>query len=372
MSDSTQMDDGQLNNNDGFDAMDDAIGSLLDNAVENGTLAPAYDEEEESTQSDEEITEELESEDNTEEDAVEVDEEEEDATDDTEEDEDDDKSTQNSEADEEDDGEIDMEFMVPVKVDGEESEISMEDLIKGYQTNQSQTKKGQELAEQTKELEQAREQNGIYQKINNKLLQQQDEKDLALLQSRKDIMDKVAAGDYVEGVEDDLATLKYQYDGLQEEYDKRKASRDSLSGEMTEAYQKEVEEDMGKRIELFQSEIVNHIPDWSPEVAQDNYKFAVENGIPEEIVASITDPSIAKFVDEFRRLKTSTDKGAIKRKKASVKKIPTKKNVSSKTKQKSKSVEARSRLSKGKGTKGDLDTLNNDIYDNIFEDSKLF
>ena len=143
---STQTDDVNTSES-GFDnPMDDAIDTLLDRAVDRGTLSPALDETEEveSIQEDDESTEELEGEDldPAEEDAEDVDDDEyDDATE--EEDDEDEESTQDEESDEIEDGELDLEYLIPVKVDGEESEVTIEELIKGYQTNQSQTKKGQ-------------------------------------------------------------------------------------------------------------------------------------------------------------------------------------------------------------------------------------
>ena len=213
---STQnMDDANTNEQVFENPMDDAIGELLDQAVESGAIAPAYDEQdevtEESTQNEDESPEGLEDdEDHVEEDAETV-EEEEDAPEEEAEEVEDDEDLPEAEAEEFEEGELDMEFMVPIKIDGNESEVSMEELIKGYQTSQSQTKKGQELAEQAKELDALKEDSVVYQKINESLLKQQDDRDLALLESRKSIMDQVAKGEYVEGVEDDLATLQYQY-----------------------------------------------------------------------------------------------------------------------------------------------------------------
>jgi len=371
---STSPADDANTNDTGFDnAMDDAIDALLDKAVGDGTMEPAHDEEV-STQNDEDDTEELEGEENdqADEDAENVDEDEDDTTDDTDEDEDDDESTQDDEAEEEEDGELDMTFKVPVKIDGDESEVTLDELVKGYQTNQSQTKKGQELAEQAKELKAVQEKSNLYEQINKDLIGQQDERDLSLLNGRKEIMDKVAAGEYVEGVDDDLATLQYKYKALEDEYTKRKGDRESLISKMDENSKEQSQSDMKEKFETFQKEIAEHIPDWSEEIAQENYKFAVEQGIPEAFVATITDPIIAKFIDDYRRLKSSASKGAIKRKKVPVKKVPTKKPVSNKIKKKGKTNEARTRLDKGKGSDKDLQTLNDGVYDDIFGGSELF
>ena len=372
---STQTDDVNTSES-GFDnPMDDAIDTLLDRAVERGTLSPAFDNEEEveSIQEEDESTEELEGEDldPAEEDAENVDDDEDDdATE--EEDDEDEESTQDEESNEVEDGELDLEYLVPVKVDGEESEVTIEELIKGYQTNQSQTKKGQELAEQAKELETEKEKSHVFQKINEDLLKQQDDRDLALLQSRKDVMDKMAKDGFVEGVDDDLATLQYKYRSLEDEYTKRKAERSKTTEKMIETQEEEFRKTAEKNVKIFQKEIKTLIPDWSDKMAQDNYAFAVEQGIPEEFVNTIASPLIAKFINDYRVLKTSASAGAKKRKKAPVKTVSAKKPVSKQNRTKTKSVDARKRIVKGKGTDKDLKVLNDDVYDSIFDNSELF
>lgn len=372
---STQTDDVNTSES-GFDnPMDDAIDTLLDRAVDRGTLSPALDETEEveSIQEDDESTEELEGEDldPAEEDAEDVDDDEDDdATE--EEDDEDEESTQDEESDEIEDGELDLEYLIPVKVDGEESEVTIEELIKGYQTNQSQTKKGQELAEQAKQLETEKEKSHIFQKINEDLLKQQDDRDLALLQSRKDVMDKMAKDGYVEGVDDDLATLQYKYRSLEDEYTKRKAERSKTTDKMIEAQEEEYRKTAEKNVKIFQKEIKTLIPDWSDKMAQDNYAFAVEQGIPEEFVNTIASPLIAKFINDYRVLKTSASTGAKKRKKAPVKTVSAKKPVSKQNKVKTKSIDARKRIAKGKGSDKDLKVLSDETYDSIFDNSELF
>ena len=372
---STQTDDVNTSES-GFDnPMDDAIDTLLDRAVERGTLTPALDdtEEVESIQEDDESTEELEGEDldPAEEDAENVDDDEDDdATE--EEDDEDEESTQDEESDEIEDGELDLEYLVPVKVDGTESEVTIEELIKGYQTNQSQTKKGQELAEQAKEIETEKEKSQVFQKINEDLLKQQDDRDLALLQSRKDVMDKMAKDGYVEGVDDDLATLQYKYRSLEDEYTKRKAERSKTTDTMIEAQEEEYRKTAEKNVKIFQKEIKTLIPDWSDKMAQDNYAFAVEQGIPEEFVNTIASPLNAKFINDYRVLKTSASTGAKKRKKAPVKTVSAKKPVSKQNRVKTKSVDARKRIAKGKGSEKDLKVLSDETYDSIFDNSELF
>ena len=63
----------------------------------------------------------------------------------------DDTSTQDTEVFTADD--LDLDALVAVKIDGEETNVSFGDLLKGYTTEQSLTKKGRELGEERKKLE---------------------------------------------------------------------------------------------------------------------------------------------------------------------------------------------------------------------------
>ena len=54
-------------------------------------------------------------------------------------------------------------------------------------------------------------------------------------------------------------------------------------------------------------------------------EFAEEEGISGELLDTVVDPSIVKFVDDYRRLKQGVTKGQAKRKTTTVKKAPIKK-----------------------------------------------
>ncbi len=178
-------------------------------------------EPEEATQESNEATEELEGEDpHTEEDADEVDEAEEDATEEGEEDEDESEdATQEESALEAAGEEIDMDFRVPVKVDGEESEVTMEELVASYQTKQSQSKKGDEIAEQAKALESAKEEAAIFANINAELLKGEDTKDQEILKGLAERVDKAFDDD-----DPDANKLNRQFEKAKDEYQKRKSN----------------------------------------------------------------------------------------------------------------------------------------------------
>ena len=315
------------------------------------------------TQESDEATEELEGVDpNTDEDADEVDEAEDDNVDEEEDEEDESKdATQESESDELD-SEIDMDFKVPVKIDGEESEVSMEELVANYQTKQSQSKKGDELAEQAKVLEETREQAEIYARVNAELLQREDAKDQSVLKHLQDQVDKAFEEDDYQA-----SKLNNKLGKAKEEYSTRKASRDNLLQGMSQQLGQQAEEQFGKQVEHFNQVVPDLIPDWSEDVAMANRNFALSIGLDERIVDTMTDPMMVKAIDNFRRLSENSDKGTAKRKQTPVKRVPTKKPVAAKTKKSNRVDAARKNANKGRATEQDSKILFDNVIDGIFE-----
>ena len=343
----TQTDESSVNDFD-FDALADEVLGL---------------EPDEATQEDNETTEGLEGEDhNTDEDADEVDEAENDNEDDEEEEEDESNdATQQSESDEL--GEVDMDFRVPVKIDGKQSEVTMEELVANYQTKQSQSKKGDELAEQAKVLDSTREQAEIYARVNAELLQREDAKDISVLKHLQDQVDKAFEEDDYQA-----SKLNNKLTKAKEEYSSRKTSRDNLLQGMSQQMGKQQEESFGKQIEHFNSVVVDLIPDWSEDVAMANRDFALSIGLDEQVVDTMTDPAMVNAIDKFRRLSENSNKGTAKRKQTPVKRVPTKKPTTAKNKKSNKVDAARKNANKGRASAKDSEVLFDNIIDNIFTD----
>ena len=344
----TPQDESQVSDFD-FDAMADEVLGL---------------EPENATQDNEEGTEGLTDDDPiVDEDAEEVGEEEEEVAEEDVEDEDESEDATQEETTDEAEEEIDMEFTVPVKIDGETSEVSMEELIANYQTKQSQSKKGDELAKQAQELAQVKEGAMMFANVNAQLLQNEDQKDLKIIQAMQERVDKAYDED-----DYDAGKLNRKLDKAKEEYSQRRGSRDTLMQSMGEKIQGQQVEQFNKQVESFQQQIPEYVPDWSDEIALKNREFALGLGLGEQLVDSIVDPVIVKVLDEYRRLKESTSKGAIKRKKAPVKRVPTRKPVTAKTKKSNKVDLSRQRINKGKGSDNDDQVVFDNLIDSMFDD----
>ena len=322
-------------------------------------------EPDDATQEGDETTEELEGEDpHTDEDADEVDEVEDDDTEEDEEEEDESKDVTQETSELEAGDEIDMSFRVPIKVDGEESEVTMEDLVASYQTKQSQSKKGDEIAEQAKELLATREQAEIYARVNAELIQREDQKDISILKHLQSQVDKAFEEDDFEA-----SKLNNKLSKAKDEYSTRKSSRDNLMQGMVGTLNQQHQEQFTKEVDYFNQVVKDLIPDWSEDVAMSNRKFALKIGLDEAVVDTMTNPAMVKAIDGYRRLSENSDKGTAKRKLAPVKRVPTKakKPSSAKTKKSNRVDEARARTKKGKATSKDEALLFDNAIDSMFE-----
>ena len=224
---------------------------------------------------------------------------------------------------------LDLDAQVVVKIDGEEVPVSFSDLIKGYSTEQSLSAKGRELGEARKELEAEREAqiaeiNKIGQASAAVLLQ--DEQSYA--KQYHDLEAKVQEardnGDTYE-----LSELKDQREQAQQRYWNARRKREAIVNQMEEQQSAVYEKQWVESLDYFNNTINTYIPDFNEEVASEIRDFALKEGIAEEVVDTIVDPILVKFVNDYRILKQGVAKGEAKRKVTPSKKIPTKKAKSS-------------------------------------------
>jgi FtsZ-binding cell division protein ZapB len=248
---------------------------------------------------------------------------EEDADGEEDEDGDDESPTQDSDVFTADD--LDLDAQVIVKIDGDEVPVSFSDLIKGYSTSQSLSAKGREIGEARKELEAQREAQlaeitQLGQASAAVLYQEEQAKASAYHELEAKIKKARDDGDTYE-----LSELKDKREQVQSEYWDARRKREGLLSQIG-AQQNEIEEKKWQEeIEFFNSTINEYVPDFNQEVAADIREFALSEGLPEDLVDSITNPAVVKFVNDFRKLKTGVSKGEAKRKQVASKKVPVKK-----------------------------------------------
>ena len=243
----------------------------------------------------------------------------------------DDTSTQEPEVYTADD--LDLEAQVRVKIDGEEMDVSFADLIKGYQTDAHLSKKGREISEAQAAIEQERNErldeiNQMSQGVNTMLMQQEQyfakqyhDIEAKIDQARKD-------GDTYE-----VNELKDKREQAQKSFHAAKQRREGMMAEIQKQNDARAEEQWKAQLDHFAKAIPEMIPDFDEKVASDIRQFAIDEGIDPVILDSITDPTIVKFVDDFRRLKQGVQKGQAKRKAVPAKKsVPAKKPTSAQKK----------------------------------------
>jgi len=269
----------------------------------------------------------------------------------------DDKSTQNSDLPTEED--IDWEYQVPVTVDGKTEYVSLDEIRKGYSTDKHLSQKGRELGELKKQVELERTQKlqeliDIGAVVHNELtavetnLGQQYHKLTADIDKARD-----------EGDTYNVRELKEQREGVQEQYWKARNNREEKTKAIAMQLQQRQTEIQQNLLKSYGENITKLIPDYSDNVAKSVREFALKEGISTELLESIYDPTIVKFINDYRKLKTAKETGEVKRKAAStVKSIPTKSGVPQSQRERESNKINRSKVLSGSGNKQDeLDFL---------------
>ena len=235
----------------------------------------------------------------------------------------DDESTQESDVYTPDD--LDLEAQVLVKIDGEEVAVSFSDLIKGYSTEQHLSNEGRKLGDARKEME--AEYESKVGEINNMA-----QASAAILYSSEEQfskeyhdIEKAIEKAREEGDTYEVNELKDRREQAQKNYWGARNQREKI----VEGVQKQTEAQQAKawqeQIEYFNNAIPDMIPDFNQDTAMAIREFAIGEGIAPELLDTVADPVLIKFVDDYRRLKQGVSKGAAKRKTKAVKKAPIRK-----------------------------------------------
>ena len=253
---------------------------------------------------------------------------------------------------------LDLDAKVSVKIDGEESEVSFGDLLKGYTTEQSLSKKGRELGEAREALNKERDEKmGELEQVvaSSSALIGQAEQGLSQEYHKLEAEIETARS---EGNSFEVTELKDKREQIQKQYWSVRNQRETMVKSVAEQRDKILKENWGKEIKHFQETIPTLIPDYSDKIATKIRDFAIGQGINPEALDTITDPGIVKFVDDFRRLKESTTKGAAKRKVTPAKKaLPTKKPKTSQKKAADRANSLRAKAFAKDSSKSDQDAF---------------
>jgi len=271
----------------------------------------------------------------------------------------DDKSTQDTNLPSEE--EIDWDYKIPIKVDGKTEYVTLEEVRKGYSTDQHLSQKGRELGELKKQIETERTEK-LTELIHlgtmlNQNLSGEEERLAAEYHSINAELQKAKD----EGDTYTVRELREKLEESQTMYWEVRNGRELQIKVVAEKIQEQDKDNRRQLVAKFQEEIPSKIPDFNEKTAKDIREFALKEGIPEGLLDVVFDASVVKFIDDYRRLKTAKETGAAKRKVAPTQKsIPIKKAKSIDEVKATKQKTNRDRVLTGTGSPQDqLDFLKN-------------
>ena len=253
--------------------------------------------------------------------------------------------------------ELDLEAKVSIKIDGQDTEVSFNDLIKGYSTEQSLSKKGRELGDARKTFE---------DDYNKKLAEVKEMSDASVAILYKSEQEHAksfhAIEEKIEKARDenntyDLSDLKDQREQIQKKYWTARKEREGLQKTLTEKSEEQMQKVWNEQLKVFDETIPTLIPGFNETVAKDIREFALKEGIDERVLDTIIDPNIVKFVNDYRILKQGLNKGAAKRKVTPTKSVPVKKSKPVKQKKQDAAQALRQRALSKDSTKEDQDAF---------------
>ena len=258
-----------------------------------------------------------------------------------------------TEADDEEDSDEEQPVQnIKLKVNGEEIEKPLDEVVALAQQGLDYTKKTQEVAEQRKELEtlteQLKQQEAQFAEqaqLNNLLIEDVAKitnLDQQLSQYKDVDWQKLTDSDFVEAQK-----LFMQYNQLQQE-------RDSITSQFETKRQQALakhQEEIAKQVQKGKEQLSKEIPNWSPETTQEVISFGKDLGFTDNELNAIIDPRHVKTLYYAGQwLKLQNKKPVIKKKVSSAKPVvkPSSKDTKSKVNSNAKKLRDQLRKS-GKG-----------------------
>lgn len=265
------------------------------------------------------------------------------------------------EVEDDDSEELDMDFMVPVKVDNEDSKVSMAELIRGYQTAKSANKKSIEASEQLKQAKSLAEEATTLKEQNAELLKGQvnsDEQQLAAYDRK--IQQLIA--------DDDMFELPKWQEARRSKAKELKEKTDEANRLTTEATAETATANEAAISAARDNAIITldkELPGW-----KNNYETVVnwavnDLGFPE--FANITDAKTIQLMYDYKSLKDGKKSAVQKRKKAPTKSVKATKPVNKKAKTTEKESRLRSKILTGEGTEKQQDDFLDSLAEGLFE-----
>ena len=248
---------------------------------------------------------------------------------------------------EEESAELDMEYEVPIKIDGEESTVSLKELVKGYQTNQHANKKSIEASEKIKQVEQIFEEVTRLKSENSELMKLKVDKDQQQIEAYDAKIKKLI-------MEDDVFELPKWQEARRIKSEQLKKNKEISAFRETEAKdlsEKQQTESFNRQKSEAIDVLNDQIPGWDKTYDSVVDWAVTELGFPE--FAEIMDPRVVSLMYDYKSLKEGKSKAVKKRLKAPTKSVKPKKSSSLTTKQVKRDTDLRSKVLSGKGSTND-------------------
>ena len=218
--------------------------------------------------------------------------------------------------------EVDWDYKIPVKIDGEVQHLSLEEVRKGYATQQHLSNQGRELGEARKQIEEERtERLGQLENMAVAMDQILGQNEQYLAQQYHNIDQQINQA-RTEGDQYKVQELKDAREVAQQQYWQARNQRETVLGQAVQAKEQIETEQWNQKVQTFYDGITEVIPDYSEDYANDLRQFALDEGVDPDYLNGIVDPGIVALVDNYRKLKQGVSEGAKKRAKAPVKKAP--------------------------------------------------
>lgn len=278
----------------------------------------------------------------------------------------DDEAEDDSDAEAEDDvegdeDELDMEYEVPVKVDGREYTVAMAELIKGYQTAQFSNKKSIEASEQLKQAKVLAEEATNLKAQNAELLASQVDGDKAQLDAYDRKIQQLIN-------DDDMFELPKWQEARRnkaKELDSKNTEATRLKTESDSELAKSSEVALQASREQAIDTLNKDLPGW-----QDNYETVVnwavnDLGFPE--FANIVDAKTIALMYDYKALKDGKKVAVQKRKKAPTKSVKATKPVNKKAKTSEQEIKLRKKVLAGESSEGQQDAFLTSMMDSLLD-----
>ena len=263
------------------------------------------------------------------------------------------------ESDSEEDTELDLDYLVAVKVDGEESEVSMKELIRGYQTAAHANKKSIDASEQLKVAQALAEESTTLKEENAKLLSTTvDAEERQLAAYDRKIQQLIA--------DDDMYELPKWQEARRvkaREIEQTKAKATKLDKESRVEQEMSYNSNLQAYKEQAVEQLNSKIPGW--ETTYDEVVNWAVRDLGLNAFADVVDPDVIALMYDYKNLKDGKKSAVNKRKKAPVKNVKANKSVNKNAKTKEKADSLRKKVLEGGASENQQDEFLGNLAGNM-------